>query len=69
MKEINVKKKKVSQKEFESVVATGHSSFESYFLHRIVSVLRRMNRDEKIEDWELSAMHDDIYIYLEKPKA
>lgn len=44
-------KNKINQKEYESVV-TGHTNDLLYILHNVTSLMRRMNRDGKIEDYE-----------------
>ena len=50
---------KISQKEFESVVI-GHTNDITYLLHSITSLIRRMNRDGKIEDYEFFMLHQTI---------
>lgn len=39
----------------------------AYFLHRLVSVIQNSVEDKGKRE-EIGMMHDNIYMYLEKPK-
>lgn len=62
-----MKKGTPTQKEFEAVVVGGESDTE-YMLHRITSLLRKMNRDGKVEDWEFANLHSTIEMVYRKTK-
>lgn len=42
-------------------------SLLAYFLHRIVSMIADITEDKNKRD-EVRLMHNEIYIFLEKPK-
>jgi predicted membrane chloride channel (bestrophin family) len=64
-KKIPDKKKKIDQKEFESVVM-GHTNDVTYLLHTMLSLMRRMNRDEKLDDYEFATLHNTIDLVFKK---
>lgn len=39
----------------------------AHMLHRLVSLVRHIQRKEEVEDFEVGSMHDDIYKLLERP--
>ena len=51
--------KKISQKEFESVVI-GHTNDITYLFHSVVSMMRRLSRDGKLDDYEFAMLHNTI---------
>lgn len=55
-------KEKITQKAFEDVVIN-YSDEIDWFLHRIVSLIRRQARGDKIDDLEFSSLHQDIEIF------
>lgn len=51
--------KKVTQKDFEEIVIDRNRDIQ-FILHNLVSVIRKMNRDGKIEDYQFEFLHRDI---------
>lgn len=49
----------VSAEEFARAV-TGYTGDIEYVIHNAVSMMRRMNRGDQINDWEFSMMHNTI---------
>jgi len=56
---------KIDRKQFESVVI-GHTNDITYLLHTVLSLMRRMNRDGKLEDYEFAMLHNTIDLCFKK---
>lgn len=60
-------KKKVTQKEFEDVVVYKYKDIE-FILQQLVSTIRKMNRDGKLEDYRFTFLHKDIELIFRTKK-